>query len=145
MHCTCYLRKDVAYLPTLGKVHRGPYHAIEPVAVAPVSDREALRAALGETWRRGNPPLPRRNSRPEPSQFVVLKYAGVKTKATFWRGVSCWGLDENDGLYKITKFKNGPHGGWVPDRDQEVQFPAGTNVETFIDRVIAILQSAHAG
>jgi hypothetical protein len=30
MHLTCYLRKGVVYIPTLGHVHRGPYLHIEP-------------------------------------------------------------------------------------------------------------------
>ena len=142
MLCECDLRKGIVYIPTLGKVPGGPYRGMEPVAVVPVSNTAALRHALGEALTRGNPTVPRllRANRPEP---VMPKHAGVKTWAAFERGTSFWWLREDEGLYNITGLKRGRYGGQVPDHDREEDFPAGTSVETVIDRMIAILQSAH--
>ena len=137
------LRKGMVYIPTAGMVPGGPYRMIEPVAVVTVTDGDALRQALRETIRRGNPKVPNllRKNLPPP---LLPQYAGVKTQTAFDRGAVYWWFREDDGLYKITGLKDGPIRGQVPAPNQTETFPPGTSVETVIDRMIAILQSAEA-
>jgi hypothetical protein len=72
---------------------------------------------------------------------VVLKYAGVKTWSQFERGRRVWDINESDGIFVIAGNIRGPHG-WVEDRDQTINFPPGTSLDSVIDRMIAILQDA---
>ena len=46
MNCHIYLRNGAVYIPTMGKMDKGFYRGVEPVAVIPVSNTEALRQAL---------------------------------------------------------------------------------------------------
>ena len=57
MRCHLYLRKGKVFIPTFGRVAKGLYRDIEPVAVVDVSDADALRRAFRETIARGNPPM----------------------------------------------------------------------------------------
>jgi hypothetical protein len=85
MFCHLYLRKGTVFVPTSGNVHPGLHGDIQPVAVIPASNADAIRHALKATIARGNPPTPHypRGSHRQP---VVLKYAGVKTWSAFARG-----------------------------------------------------------
>jgi hypothetical protein len=56
LRCHSYLRKGKVFVPTFGRVDRGLYRDVEPVAVVDVSDAEALRCTFRETIARGNPP-----------------------------------------------------------------------------------------
>jgi hypothetical protein len=58
--CSCYLRKGIVYLPTYALAEAGFYTMIDPAAAVPVSDTEALKRALIETFARGNPTVRRR-------------------------------------------------------------------------------------
>jgi hypothetical protein len=138
----CYLRKGIVYLPTCARVEGGgPSKDVEPVAVAAVSDAEALRRSLRETISRGNPVVPDvlRENVPAP---VVLKYAGVKTWSAFARDTSVWHIAEKDGNYEIVGMRDGRFGGWEQDPDQRIKFAQGTSVDMVIERMIAVLQSA---
>jgi hypothetical protein len=46
------------FIPTFGRVDKGLYRDIEPVAVVDVSDTDALRQAFHETIARGYPQTP---------------------------------------------------------------------------------------
>jgi hypothetical protein len=73
----------------------------------------------------------------------VLKYAGVKTWSAFARGTSNWHINEKDGNYEIVAMRDRRSGGgWEEDPDQRIKFAPGTGLETVIDRMIEILQSA---
>jgi hypothetical protein len=129
------------FVPTFGRVDKGLYRDIEPVAVVDVSDADALRQALSETIARGNPPTsyyPRGGPYPQP---VVVKYAGVKRWSSFARSASPWNIKEKDGVYQIVGHQKGPSG-WVEDPEQMIKFPVGTTLDQVIDRMIAILQEA---
>ena len=82
MHCHLYLRKGTVFIPTSGIVHKGLHRDIEPVAVVPASNADAIRQALHATIARGNPPTPHypRGSYPQP---VVVKYARRKKLGSF--------------------------------------------------------------
>jgi hypothetical protein len=140
LRCHLYLRKGKVFIPTFGRVDKGLYRDIEPVAVVDVSDTDALRQAFHETIARGNPPTPYypRDAYPQP---VVAKYAGVKTWSAFARGASPWNIKEKDGTYQIVGHRKGPSG-WVEDPEQRIQFPPGTTLDQVIDHMIAVLQAA---
>lgn len=140
MDCHCYLRNRIVYIPTQGMMDRGLYRDIEPVAVVPVSNTEALHRAFVETITRGNPkvPIPRHPNIPPP---VVLKYAGLKTWRTFAKGASSWAIGERDGLFRISGYRK-EEGGWVADSATVETFPPGSTADKVIDRMIVILQQA---
>jgi hypothetical protein len=139
MYCQLYLRKGKVLIPTFGRVDKGLYRDIEPVAVVDVSDTGALRQAFHETIARGNPPTPyypRGGPYPQP---VVVKHAGVKSWSAFARGASPWNIKESDGIYQIVGHLKGPSG-WVEDHERRIEFPPGTTLDQVIDRMIVILQ-----
>lgn len=138
-----YLRKGVVYLPTLGKTPEGIYKIREPVAVVPVTDTVQLKQAFVDTATRGNPIVlnPPPNA---PRNFVLPKYAGVKSMAAFYRGLQIWHLSEYGNVYEIVGQKPRSDRGWEDDPDNAVTFPAGTKLDEVIDRAIAILQAASA-
>jgi hypothetical protein len=140
MHCHLYLRRGSVFIPSSGRVDKGLYRDVEPVAVVDVSDTEGLRRAFRETIARGNPPTPYypRNAYPQP---VVVKYAGVKSWGTFARGASPWNIEAKDGIYQIIGKRRDPNG-WVEDPEQMIEFPLGTTLDQVIERMIAILQDA---
>ncbi len=140
MHCHLYLRKGIVFIPTSGLVHKGLHRDIEPVAVVPASNANAIRTALYATIARGNPPTPPYppGSRPQP---VVVKHAGVKTWGAFARDASPWSIEERGGMYHIVGKRRHPDG-WAEDPEQTIEFPAGAAVDVVIERMIAILQDA---
>jgi hypothetical protein len=142
MHCHCYLRKGIVYIPTQGQIHKGLYLDIEPVAAVPLSDTEAVHHAFAETIARGNPnvPLPKQSEIPSP---LLPKYAGVKTWSAFARDSSTWAISDRDGIFRITGYRKDGRG-WVPDSDTLQTFPPGTAADRVIDRMIAILEEAAA-
>jgi hypothetical protein len=109
MFCHLYLRKGAVFVPTSGNVHPGLHRDIEPVAVVPASNPDAIRHALKATIARGNPPTPHypRGSHPQP---VVLKYADVKTWSAFARGTSSWSIKEKDESYQIVGYRTNRDG-----------------------------------
>jgi hypothetical protein len=141
MNCHISLRNGIVYMPTMGKMGKGFYRGVEPVAVVPAKNTEALRQALEATITRGNPMVPQPQRRDDWPPPVVLKYAGVKSWSAFERGLRVWDLKESKGIYQIAGNIRGPHG-WVEDRDQTINFPPGTSVDSVVDRMIAILQAA---
>lgn len=140
MHFNLYLRKGTVFVPTTGLVNRGPYREIEPVALAPLSNPEAVRKALRDAISRGNPPAPRYPPGGHP-QPVVVKYAGVKSWSAFARGTLPWSINESDGKYQIIGYRRHPDA-WREDAEQKIDLPAGSTVDDVIDRIIAILQEA---
>ena len=141
MNCHVYLRNGIVYLPTMGKMDKGFYRGVEPVAVVPASNSEALRRALAETLARGNPTVPtlRRSEWPPP---VLLKYAGVKNWSTFEHGMLLWDIKEDAGCFRIESNSKRSNGMWLEDPQETIKFAPGTSVDRVIDRMIAILQAA---
>jgi hypothetical protein len=141
MNCHLYVRKDVMYLPTMGKMGEGFYRGVEPVAVVPASNTEGVRQALQVTIARGNPNVPmlKRSDRPAP---ILLKYAGVQSWSAFERGMLFWTIKDTEGNFKIASQRKQPDRIWRDDPEQTIDFPPGTAVGQVIDRMIAILQNA---
>jgi hypothetical protein len=143
MLISCTLKDGVVYLPTVAKTEAGFYIDREPVAVVPVMETGALRHALQEVTRRGNPiiPTPKRNAFPPP---VLPKYAGVKSWSKFMQGASDWKIVEHNRSYRIVPYRKDPKGGpsRVEDRDRKIDLPPGTAPDEMIEQMIAILQDA---
>jgi len=137
----CYLKKGEVYVPAVAKVETGGYMNIEPVAVVPASNTEALRRAFFDIAAHGNPvvPPPKRTDR---VPLVVPKYAGAKTWSAFQRGASSWSIKEHDGNYEIVGYRTHRQGYWEEDPEQRTTFPPGATVTDVIDRMVAILQDA---
>jgi hypothetical protein len=138
MRCDCYLRQGTVFLPTVGKVDKNVYFLIDPVAVVPVSNADALRAALRETIKRGNPAVEYDRGAPP----LLCKYAGVKSWSTFARNASLWGMRETDGIFRIEPNTGDSRGAFTPDKDATETLPAGSTIDDLINRMIAILQKA---
>lgn len=129
------------YVPTVGR-RGGAYTNIEPVAVVPVANTDALRRALLDAIGRGNVPIPLLKGRHPPP--VVLKYAGVKSWSAFARNASGWSIKDKSGSYEIVGYRTHVEGYWVEDPNQKIEFPAGTTLDAVIDRMIAILRDAES-
>lgn len=135
----CYLRHNIVYVPTVGR-RGGAYTDIEPVAVVPIANSEALRHAFVDAIARQNVAVPLQKGQWPPP--VVLKYAGVKSWGAFARDASAWNIEEHEGRYRIVGNRKHPDGYWVEDHEQKIEFPSGTTIEAVVDRMIAILQQA---
>jgi hypothetical protein len=125
----------------MGKMSKGFYRGVEPVAVVSISDVDSLRKALAAMIMRGNPTVPmlrRREWRPP----ILLKYAGVKSWSEFERGMLCWTIKKQDGIFQIAGQVKHPNRMWRDDPDQIVSFPPGTPADEVIERMVAILQDA---
>src|SRR5579872_3529728 len=127
----------------MGKMDDGFYRGVEPVAVISVSNTGALREALQITITRGNPPLPmlRRRDIPPP---VLLKHADVKSRSAFERGMLFWNVWCVNCVYTIAGQSKHPDGMWKDDPQQINTLPFGSTADQVIDRMMAILQEAHA-
>src|SRR5271168_5537056 len=119
MNCHLYLRRGMLYLPTMGKMDKGFYRGVEPVAVVSASNTEGVRQSLQATIARGNPivPILRRRDCPPP---VLLKYAGVKYWSAFERSMSFWTINKNNDTFQIAGQRKEPDGMWRDDPDQIV-------------------------
>jgi len=98
-----YVRKGLAYIPTMARTEAGYYPAIEPVEVVPVTDRIALEQALARTLYRGNPtiPAPTRENFPQP---VALSHAGLKSWSRFVQDASGWSIAHENGRFVIAPY-----------------------------------------
>jgi hypothetical protein len=141
MHVGCFVRKGIVYRPIWGQVEGGgPYRAIEPVAVVPVSDADGLRRALRDGMAIGNPIIPEVPwDQVEP---VVFKRAGVKNQSEFQRGGTFpVDIEERDGRYRvIVQRRRRPYQGWENDPDHTYDLPPGSTLEDAIERAIQLIQ-----
>jgi hypothetical protein len=138
MYCRCYLRRGIVFIPCSAEIKTGGYQHLEPVAVIPATDTDALRHAFLEAMARGNPIIPKYS--PSPSGSALLKYAGVTSLSAFDRLASTWSIDEENGIYKIYFWRRGEPRGWVPDVERFVVLPPGSGAEEACERMIAIIR-----
>jgi hypothetical protein len=136
-----YLKKAVAYVPTVVKLQTGAYMDVDPVAVVPVANTDGLRRALLDAIGRKNaivPPPPKDNWPPP----ILLKYAGVKSWSAFARGAAVWSIEETDGNFFVAGYQTHHKGYWEEDPHQKTGFAPGSTLHEVVERVIAILQDA---
>ena len=80
MFVECYLGKGTVYVPTVVRQASSPiYNTVEPIAVVPLDDSDAVRAALLDRLNRGNAIVPDRNPRDRDAPPAILKYARVRS------------------------------------------------------------------
>jgi hypothetical protein len=141
MLITCYLRAGIVYVPTVARRASSPiYTNIEPIAVIPVDDLDAVRQALRESLTRGNAIIPDPGPQELRAPPIILKYARVRSWSAFFRTAWTWSIRDDDDLFKIIGYRKHPKGYWEQDIEDEIRFPPGTNVDEVIDRVIVLLQ-----
>lgn len=141
MYFSITLKDGVVYLPTMGKMDRGFYRGIEPVAVVSATNTELLREALLATIARGNPSVPMLKRRDWPPP-VVLKYAGVKKWSAFERGMILWSIEGEDGKFQIAVKTKQSNGMWVDDKARTIELPNGSKTQNVVERMVAIIQQA---
>jgi hypothetical protein len=136
-----YLKKGIVYVPTVVKLQTGAYMDVEPVAVVPAANTDALRGAFSEAVARKNVvvPNPPKDKWPPP---VLPRYAGTKSWSAFAKGVSLWSIEETNGDYRIVGYRMHPKGYLQEDSEQITDLPPGSTAGDVINCMIAILQSA---
>src|ERR1700722_12197198 len=112
-----YLKKEIVYVPTVVELQTGACMDVEPVAVVPGANTNALRHAFSEVVARKNAVVPNPPKDNWPAS-VLLKYARVKSWAAFMRGASLWGIKESNGDYQIAGYRTHPKGYWEQDPAQ---------------------------
>jgi hypothetical protein len=82
MHCSFYLRRGTAFVPTMARTEAGYWMGVEPVVVRKVETVEALEQLLLAVIARGNPvvPTPTRQGFPRP---VMERHCGLKSLSAF--------------------------------------------------------------
>jgi hypothetical protein len=141
MHFDCYLRQGTVFPPTVGRANKIVYFFVEPAAVVPVSNTGALRTALHETIKRGNPTVQYDRSAPP----ILCKDAGVKSWGTFARNASLWVMDDTNGVLRIEPNLRDSNGAFTPDKSGVETLPEGSTRDDRINRMIAILQESARG
>jgi hypothetical protein len=142
MLISCYLREGTVYVPTVARRASGPiYTDIEPIAVIPIINLDAVRQALRESLTRGNAIIPDRDPKDRDLSPVILKYARVRSWSAFFRSAWTWSIRDDDGLIKIIGYRRHPKGYWEQDPAQEIRFSPETTVGDAINRMITILQA----
>lgn len=139
MHFHSYLRKEIVYIPTVVQLETGACVDVDPVAVVPVANTDALRRAFLDTIKKENAVVPKPDQWPRP---VVLKYADVKTWSAFARSASMWSIKESNGDFQIMGYREHPDGYWKEDPEQRSDLPPGSTVGDVVDRMVAVLQEA---
>jgi hypothetical protein len=137
----CYLKRGTVYLPTTVNQGTALYMDVDPVTVVPATDTESLRRAMRETIPQQNafvPPSPEDARKPP----VLLKYTGDKSWSAFKRNAALWSINEKDGIYQISGYRTHEKGYWEKDPNQKIECPAGTSIDSVIDRMVLILQHA---
>ncbi len=143
MKISCYLRRNIVYLPTVGEIEPGFYREDEPIAVIAVADTAGLRNAFGEIVARGNPRVPNllRGQYPKPA---ILKHAKVRSFGEFARGAQTWAIEQNAKGTRIIGYRRAQDRGWEPDPEQTVTLSPEQGIDGAIERLIAILQAKAA-
>ena len=137
----CYLREGTVYVPTVVRRASSPiYNIIEPIAVVPLNNPDAVRAALLNSLNRGNAIVPDPDPRDRDAPPAILKYARVRSWSAFFRTAFSWSITQEDGVYQIQGHRKHPKGYWEEDQSQKVQFPRQATRQDVVDHMLAILQ-----
>jgi hypothetical protein len=144
MKCSLFVRNGTAYIPTLAKTEAGYYMDIDPVVVVSVSDSEAFAKSILETIARGHPKIPTPTRDVGFPQWVVPKYAKLKSRSAFEKGATYWNLAERDGAYTIEEWQKREQGGWLPDPSKVERLPPGTSLNNAAQRFVERVQQSLA-
>jgi hypothetical protein len=131
-----FLRKGQAFIPTMAQTEAGFYMGIEPVEVVDASDGRAIEDALLRAVERGNPivPTPTRDNFPADP---LLKYAKVKSTATFEKSSQSWKLSKRGDAYLIAPYRPLKSGGSEEDIDRTEAIPvAEESLTSIVHRLV---------
>jgi len=128
-------RRGKAFVPTMAQTEAGFYLAVEPVAVADESDKTGIEEAVASAVERGNPivPTPTRDGYKD---YVLLKYAGVKSLSTFEKLARTWKLSRRSGNFVIAPYRPGQYGGAEEDLNRQESVPDSVPVREVIHRLV---------
>jgi hypothetical protein len=134
-HWMMIFRRGKVFIPTMARTTAGFYLAVDPVEVVNASDSDAIESAFLKTIQSGHPtvPTPSRDGFPE---WVVLKYAGVKSAATFERLAKSWALSIRGENYALTPYRPFETGGSVEDTEQVELIPIATPLPEVVRRLV---------
>ncbi|HEV2676727.1 MAG TPA: hypothetical protein VGV37_19535 [Aliidongia sp.] len=137
---SCYLRDGFAFIPTFGREDSGVRRMVEPVAVVPVTDGEALHQAIRQAIERGEPRLPTLDRRRRQVALPPLpRLAGVGSWSSFYEGVTIWQIERRGGAYRITpKLLDRASRRWIADATNAIRLPPDTDLDALCDRAAAI-------
>jgi hypothetical protein len=139
MHCSFYLRKGIAFVPTMARTEAGYWLGVEPVEVQKVGTVEALEQLLLAVIARGNPvvPTPTRQNFPRP---VMERYCGLKSLSAFERTATCWSISGNGDAYRICEWRRSERyrGAREEADDSEILLPADTPIKDVARRAAEV-------
>src|ERR1035438_7530593 len=104
MYCLFYLRKGVAFVPTMAKTEAGYWLGAEPVEVQTVGSVSSLQKLLLAAIARGNPsvPTPTRANFPRP---IMERYCGMKSLSAFERTAASWSVSKDESGFRIYEWR----------------------------------------
>lgn len=142
MHCSFYLRKGAAFVPTMAKTEAGYWMGVEPVEVQKVATVEALEQLLLTVMERGNPVFatPTRQNFPRP---VMERYCGLKSLSAFERTATCWSISRNEIAYRIYEWRRSERyrGAREEATDSEIRLPIDTPLRDVARRAAEVALS----
>lgn len=138
-----YVHKGTAYISVTGKTTAGFFMNVEPVHVVPASDVEALKQALNDVMKQGNPTVPTLMRHEYPKPFV-LKYAKVKSLSAFEKDAQAWDITAKDGVYKIQQMRRrADNRGFEDDPSRTETLPPGTTLDDVAERAASLVHAAN--
>jgi hypothetical protein len=141
MHLSVDLYRAKVLIPTKARTTAGFYMDVEPVEVADITEPHAVQQALKRAWARGNPLVatPSRRDYPRP---VVLHHAGVRTWASYEKGVRSWSIDQSGGVFEIIPLRRRRDRGLEEDIEHRKVLPQGAGLDDLAARVAEIVALA---
>jgi hypothetical protein len=142
MNISLRLHNGIVHIPTSHDVGSFFYEG-NPIASVPVEQTKELRQAIVTAIGYGNPLMSRDQARAliHSKNPPLLKVTGARSWHVLDRDTTgLWSLTDRNGVYEIRVDEPMEPRGWHEDKAKRLSFPAGTQVEKVIDRLIAMIQ-----
>jgi len=142
MYCLFYVRKGVAFVPTMAKTKAGYWLGVEPVDVQTVDTVSALQKLLLAAIARGNPIVPTPTRANFPRQ-VMERHCGMKSLSAFERTSTCWSVSKDGSGFRINEWRRGERyrAGWEEAHEGEIRLPADAPLEEVTQRAAELALS----
>ena len=144
MYCSFYLRKGVAFVPTMARTEAGYWLGVEPVDVQAVKAVDELQKLLLTAVSRGNPRV-KTPSRPDFPRPVMERYCGLKSLSAFERTAACWSISSEGDEYRICEWVRSSRyrGAREEVRDREIRLPSHVSLEEVVMRAAEVAMSQY--
>jgi hypothetical protein len=130
MYCSFYLRKGIAFLPTMAKTEAGYWLMVQPVDVEAVGSANALQKSLMALFARGNPTVqtPTRRNFPRP---IMERYCGMKSLSVFKRTATYWSISQDEQGFRVYAWRRSERyrGAWEENQGGQIRLPVCTPLE----------------